>query len=244
MAVERQAFWQYPDPAIALTADGDRELYFLCKRLIDVVLTMLLLLLLMPLMVLIAVAITVDTPGPVFFVQERVGVRRRSDGGRTFWEARKFPFYKFRSMAAGADQSLHAEHVRAFVEGRVNAVEGGKAKFKLAHDPRVTRVGRILRRTSLDELPQLFNVLKGEMSLVGPRPVPPYEVAEYRESDTERLMALPGITGLWQVGGRGEVPFSEMMRMDREYVRNQTVWLDLKILFATIPAIVSGRGAK
>jgi len=244
MALERQAFWQYPDPAIALTTDGDRELYFLCKRLIDVVLTVLLLLLLLPLMVVIAVAITLDTPGPVFFVQERVGVRRRSEQGRTFWETRTFPFYKFRSMAAGADQSLHAEHVRAFVEGRVNAVEGGKAKFKLAHDPRVTRVGRILRRTSLDELPQLFNVLKGEMSLVGPRPVPTYEVAQYRESDTERLMALPGITGLWQVGGRGEVPFSEMIRMDRDYVRNQTVWLDLKILVATLPAVLSGRGAR
>ena len=244
MAVERQVFWQYPDPSIALTVDGDRELYFLCKRLIDVVLTTLLLLLLSPLMVVIAVAIALDSPGPVFFVQERVGVSRRSEEGRTFWESRNFPFYKFRSMVAGADQSLHTEHVRAFVEGRVDAADGASAKFKLAHDPRVTRVGRILRRTSLDELPQLFNVLKGEMSLVGPRPVPPYEVAQYRESDTDRLMALPGITGLWQVGGRGEVPFPEMIRMDREYVRNQTVWLDLKILIATIPAVLSGRGAK
>jgi lipopolysaccharide/colanic/teichoic acid biosynthesis glycosyltransferase len=147
-------------------------------------------------------------------------------------------------MVDGADQSLHAEYVRAFVEGRVDAGDGGDAAFKLAHDPRVTRVGRILRRTSLDELPQLFNVLKGEMSLVGPRPVPPYEVAQYRESDAERLAALPGITGLWQVDGRGTVPFDEMIRMDREYVRNQTVWLDLKILAATIPAILSGRGAR
>jgi lipopolysaccharide/colanic/teichoic acid biosynthesis glycosyltransferase len=244
MAVERHAFWQYPDRSIALAADGERELYFQCKRVIDLVLTVPLLLLLLPLMVLIAFAIALDSPGPVLFVQERVGVRRRSEDGRTVWETRNFGCYKFRSMVAGADQSLHAEYVRAFIEGRVDAAGGASARFKLEHDPRVTRVGRILRRTSLDELPQLFNVLKGEMTLVGPRPVPPYEVAQYRESDTERLMALPGVTGLWQVAGRGEVTFPEMMRMDRDYVRNQTVWLDLKILFATIPAVLSGRGAK
>ena len=126
----------------------------------------------------------------------------------------------------------------------IGGANGTGAPFKLTHDPRVTRVGRLLRRTSLDELPQLFNVLKGEMSLVGPRPVPPYEVAQYHEPDAERLAAVPGITGLWQVNGRGDVPFAEMIRLDREYVRNQTVWLDLKILLATIPAIVSGRGAK
>jgi exopolysaccharide production protein ExoY len=242
-AVERPAIRQSAPPVIALTVDGERELYFLCKRLIDLVLTVVLLLPLLPLMVIIAVAITLDTPGPVLFVQERVGVRHRSAGGRTHWEIRRFPFYKFRSMVAGADQSLHAEHIRAFVEGRLDGSDGASATFKLAHDPRVTRVGRILRRTSLDELPQLFNVLKGEMSLVGPRPVPPYEVAQYRESDIERLAALPGVTGLWQVNGRGEVPFEEMIRMDRAYVRNQTVWLDFKILVATIPAIISGRGA-
>ena len=105
-------------------------------------------------------------------------------------------------------------------------------------------MGRLLRTTSLDELPQLLNVLRGEMSLVGPRPVPPYEVAEYTESDTERLAALPGITGLWQVKGRAEVPFGEMIRMDREYVHRQSLWLDLQILVATIPAVLSGRGAK
>jgi lipopolysaccharide/colanic/teichoic acid biosynthesis glycosyltransferase len=244
MATERQAFWQYPNPPFSLAADGERALYFRCKRLIDLVLTVVLLLLLLPLMVIIAVAIAVDTRGPVFFVQERVGVRRRSKAGRTHWETRNFGCYKFRSMVADADQSLHAEYVRAFVEGRLDGADGASAKFKLAHDPRVTRVGRLLRRTSLDELPQLFNVLKGEMSLVGPRPVPPYEVAQYRESDVERLMAIPGITGLWQVAGRGEVTFPEMMQMDREYVRNQTVWLDLKILMATIPAVLSARGAK
>jgi lipopolysaccharide/colanic/teichoic acid biosynthesis glycosyltransferase len=242
-AVQRPAIRESPEPVTALTVEGERELYFLCKRLIDLVLALAVLLPVLPLMMLIAAAIRLDTPGPVLFVQERVGVKRRSAGGRTHWEIRKFAFYKFRSMVAGADQSRHAEHVRAFVQGRLEAAGGTKAQFKLAHDARVTRVGRVLRRTSLDELPQLFNVLKGEMSLVGPRPVPPYEVAQYRESDAERLAAPPGVTGLWQVSGRGEVPFAEMIRMDRAYVRNQSIWLDLRILIATIPAILSGRGA-
>jgi lipopolysaccharide/colanic/teichoic acid biosynthesis glycosyltransferase len=242
-SVEQPVIRRSLEPVLTLTVDGERELYFLCKRLVDLVLTVVMLLALLPLMVIIAVAITLDTPGPVFFVQERVGVKRRSAGGRTHWETRNFAFYKFRSMVAGADQSLHAEHVRAFVHGRVDAGGASNAPFKLAHDARVTRVGRLLRKTSLDELPQLFNVLKGEMSLVGPRPVPPYEVAQYGESDAERLSAPPGITGLWQVNGRGDVPFAEMIRMDREYVRNQSIWLDFKILIATIPAILSGRGA-
>jgi lipopolysaccharide/colanic/teichoic acid biosynthesis glycosyltransferase len=244
VAVSGTSLPQWPIPAVNLAVDGDRTLYFLCKRLIDLVLTSLLLLLLLPLMLLIAVAIKLDTPGPVLFIQERVGVRRRSEGSRTRWELRTFPFYKFRSMITGADQSLHEEYVRAFVQGRLEGASGSPAKFKLPRDPRVTRVGRLLRRMSLDELPQLFNVLKGDMSLVGPRPVPRYEVAEYRAADAERLTAPPGLTGLWQVSGRGEVPFAEMVRMDCEYVRHQSVWLDFKILVATIPAVISGRGAR
>jgi lipopolysaccharide/colanic/teichoic acid biosynthesis glycosyltransferase len=242
--VERRAVRPSAPPIVALTVDGDRELHFLCKRLIDIVIAVALLLVLLPLMLLIAIAIAIDTPGPVVFVQDRVGVKRRSAGGRTHWDIHRFPFYKFRSMVADADQSLHVEHIRAFVAGRVDSSDGSGGAFKLGHDPRITRVGRILRRTSLDELPQLFNVLKGDMSLVGPRPVPPYEVAQYHEAAAERLAAVPGITGLWQVNGRGDVPFDEMIRLDREYVRNQSVWLDLRILMATVPAILSGRGAK
>jgi lipopolysaccharide/colanic/teichoic acid biosynthesis glycosyltransferase len=223
---------------------GNRELYFSCKRFIDVALSASLLVLLAPLFFLIAGAITLETAGPVLFVHERVGTRRRFVRGRNTWEIRPFPCFKFRSMVAGADQSVHEEYIRAFVHGRVTAAEGADAKFKLTQDPRITHVGRILRKTSLDELPQLLNVLRGEMSLVGPRPVPLYEFAEYAESDVERLAALPGITGLWQVRGRSEVPFGEMIRMDREYVRRQSLWLDLQILLATIPAVLSGRGAK
>jgi lipopolysaccharide/colanic/teichoic acid biosynthesis glycosyltransferase len=233
-----------PIHTINLAVAGNRAPYFLCKRFIDLGLTSLLVLLLLPLMLLIAVAIKLDTPGPIFFIQERVGARRRSERGRTRWEVRTFEFYKFRSMVTDADQSLHEEYVRAFVQGRLEGANGSPAKFKLTRDPRITRIGSLLRRMSLDELPQLFNVLKGDMSLVGPRPVPRYEVAEYRERDAERLTAPPGITGLWQVNGRGEVPFAEMVRMDCEYVRNQSVWLDFKILVATIPAVLSGRGAR
>ncbi len=214
------------------------------KRSLDLAIASLVLLLLLPVMLLIAAAIAVDSRGSVFFVHERVGARPRALNGRIRWEIRTFRLYKFRSMMTGADQSTHEAHVRAFVRGGLDGTRSGTARFKLTNDSRVTRCGRWLRRTSLDELPQLLNVLKGDMSLVGPRPVPLYEVAEYEQSDAERLLARPGITGLWQVSGRADVPFAEMMRLDREYVRARSFWLDLKILAATIPAVLSGRGAK
>jgi lipopolysaccharide/colanic/teichoic acid biosynthesis glycosyltransferase len=242
MSATPASVWSFP--AVNVSVEHNSVPYFLCKRLVDLVFALLLLLLLLPLMLLVALAIKLDTHGPVLFVHKRVGVKRRAEAGRTCWEIREFPFYKFRSMVHGADQSLHQGHIRAFVQGQLPAADGGCAQFKIANDVRVTRVGRVLRRTSLDELPQLLNVLRGEMSLVGPRPVPPYEVAEYQASEMERLAALPGITGLWQVSGRGELPFSEMLRLDREYIRNQSLWLDCRILAATIPAVVSGRGAK
>lgn len=227
-----------------LSVTVDRSLYFTCKRCMDVVLAMLLLVLLCPLLLLIAILIKLDSPGPIIFIQERVGARRRSSGGQTYWEIRNFPFYKFRSMVKDADQSMHQAYIRAFITGQVEKSGTDGVKFKLTNDPRVTRIGRILRKTSLDELPQLVNVLKGEMSLVGPRPVPTYEVAEYRPEHYERLTALPGITGLWQVNGRCQVSFEDMVRMDIEYVHNQSLWLDAKILVCTIPAVISGRGAE
>jgi lipopolysaccharide/colanic/teichoic acid biosynthesis glycosyltransferase len=222
----------------------EKSLYFACKRCIDVVLAALVLVLLAPLMLLIAILIKLDTPGPGIFVQERVGSRRRSRGGREIWEIRNFSCYKFRTMHLDADQSVHQAFIKAFVEGCEGISDEGGVNFKLTDDPRVTRVGRILRKTSLDELPQLVNVLKGEMSLVGPRPVPTYEVAEYQAWHRERLAALPGLTGLWQANGRCQVSFDDMIRMDIEYVRNQSLRLDIKILFLTIPAVVSGRGAE
>jgi exopolysaccharide production protein ExoY len=214
-----------------------------CKRLFDVVVALALVVLLAPVLALIALLILLDTSGPIFFVHERIGARWRLRNGHVGWEPRRFRFYKFRSMVANADDAVHRAHIEAFVQGRKadNARPG--AAFKLAGDPRITRVGAILRRSSLDELPQLFNVLKGDMSLVGPRPVPEYEVECYGPSDWERLNALPGITGLWQVNGRADVTFAEMIELDVEYVRARSLLLDLKILARTIPAVVGGRGA-
>lgn len=233
-----------PRKVVVPDIENGRFIYFASKRCMDVLLATLLLVFLSPLMLLIAVLIKLDTRGPVIFVQERVGARRRYKGGRVIWEVQNFPFYKFRSMVHGADQSLHEAYIKAWVDGSVEASGAAGAKFKLHNDPRVTRVGRILRKTSLDELPQLVNVLKGEMSLVGPRPVPTYEVAKYEAWHYDRLAAWPGITGIWQVNGRCQVSFDEMIRMDIEYVRSQSLWLDVKILFLTIPAALSGRGAE
>ena len=229
--------------AIAGFHRKERNLYLSFKRLLDLILGFTLLILLLPLMLLLAVLIKLDSPGPVFFGQPRVGARRRVIEGMDMWEVRTFGLYKFRSMYSKADQSVHIARVREFVEGK-KIHPGVKSKFKLGNDARVTRVGRILRSISLDELPQLFNVLKGEMSLVGPRPVPTYEVALYKKPHFERLAALPGITGLWQVKGRGMVSFEEMVRLDVEYIRDASLWLDLKCLILTIPAVLSRRGAE
>lgn len=232
--------WRWHPQEGVLAGGEDRALHFCCKRTLDVALAAVLLVLFAPLMAFIALLIRLDSPGPALFVQRRVGARRRSRNGRIVWEVRTFPFCKFRSMAHNADPSLHREYIRAFVRGGVD----GSETFKLAHDPRITRVGCLLRRTSLDELPQLINVLNGDMSLVGPRPVPTYEVAEYQKWHHERLAALPGITGIWQTRGRCQVPFEEMIRMDIDYVRRQSLWLDVKLLLLTIPAVFSGRGAR
>lgn len=219
-----------------------RRMYFACKRTMDVVLTALLLPLLLPLMLLTALLIKVDSPGPVFFVQQRIGVKRRTKGGRVTWELYTFPFYKFRSMVNGADPRPHREYFENF---RLGCIKGDPyTPFKLTRDSRLTRVGTILRRTSLDELPQLLNVLKGEMSLVGPRPALLYEVALYDEAHFERFRATPGITGWWQATARSRVGFEEMIQMDIDYARRAGFWFDLQILLLTIPAVLSCRGAE
>jgi len=212
-------------------------------RIVDLTLIVLAMPILLLLFLLIAIAIRSDSSGPVFFVQERVGARLKVKDDQLIWTVTPFRMMKFRSMVNDADQSLHEEHIKQFVHGTVEATEDSSASVKIAHDPRITRVGNILRKTSLDELPQLINVLKGDMSLVGPRPVPLYEVAEYQEWHFERLAARPGITGLWQIEGRGQVSFEEMIRMDIAYVERQSLWLNLKILARTPFAVLSGRGA-
>ena len=193
------------------------------KRASDLVLTSLALLALSPVLVAVMLAIKVDSPGPILYRQQRVG-----KDGRRFW------MLKFRSMCLDADARLAELRARNEASGPL---------FKMRQDPRVTRVGRVIRRWSLDELPQLFNVLCGEMSLVGPRPPLPSEVEQYDDWQHGRLRAVPGLTGLWQVSGRSEVPFHDMVRLDLHYIRNWSLSLDLEIMMRTIPAVLTNRGA-
>jgi exopolysaccharide biosynthesis polyprenyl glycosylphosphotransferase len=193
------------------------------KRASDIVLSLAVLIFLSPLLLLISVAIKLDSPGPALFKQVRVG-----KGGR------RFICYKFRSMRQGAEEERPQLADLDEVVGPI---------FKIRHDPRCTRVGRFLRRTSLDELPQLYNVLRGEMSLVGPRPPIPLEVEQYQEWHRKRLEVSPGMTGLWQVSGRSQLTFDEMCLLDIYYLENWSPLLDLKIALKTIPAVLAGRGA-
>ena len=197
---------------------------YAAKRLIDIVGSGLGMVLLSPVFLAIAVAVKLSGPGPVFFSQTRVGRY-----------GRHFKFYKFRSMRQDAEAQ------KAALMARNESKDG--VIFKMKDDPRITKVGRFLRRTSLDELPQLWNVFIGDMSLVGPRPPVPSEVQEYTLEDRKRLDVIPGITCLWQIRGRSEIPFNEQVRLDKEYILAPGVWKDIVILFKTIPAIIGGRGA-
>jgi len=215
------------------------------KRAFDLVGAALLMVATLPLWLAIALAIRLDGPGAVLFRQERVGARPRRVAGRIHWQRTSFRVVKFRTMVPDADPTLHVSAIKAFASGeRPPLSTDPDAPFKLTDDPRVTRVGRWLRRTSLDELPQLINVLGGSMSLVGPRPLPDYEVAEYQPWHYERLCAWPGITGLWQIEGRGTVTFDHGTRLDIEYVRRRSLLYDLRILLRTVPAVLSTRGAR
>ena len=201
------------------------DVYPVLKRLLDIVIAAVALVLVAPVMVAVAVAIRLDSAGPAVFRQTRVGKGRRP-----------FTFYKFRSMYHNSDHTVHQQFVTTLING--NGVA-----HKLSGDRRITRVGAFIRRTSLDELPQLFNINKGDMSLVGPRPPIPYEVAAYKEWHKRRLDVPPGLTGLWQVRARSAVSFDEMVMMDIEYVSRRSLLLDLEILAHTVPAVLSGRGA-
>ena len=215
---------------------GDRSRYYLIKRAFDLVFSVAGLLVLSPVLILVAVLIKLDSAGPVIFRQERVGYDWRRRRQTTFMVC------KFRSMNDNCDQSLHQELVRDWIRNRKGA-EGHTESVKLSNDRRITRIGQFIRKTSIDELPQLWNVMMGEMSLVGPRPVPLYEVAEYDAWHMRRLDAVPGITGPWQVKGRGLTSVDGMALMDIEYVERQSLKLDLEILLRTIPVVLSGRGA-
>lgn len=206
--------------------------YQTVKRSLEIILCLILAPFLVPLLGIIALAIRLDSPGPAFFVQERVG-----KGGR------RFKMIKFRTMYHNLDTSSHQTFMKAFVNGQISAEEGENKVFKPFDKNHVTPVGRILRKTSLDELPQLINVFKGEMCLVGPRPNVPWEVEEYRAIHQERLEVLPGITGLAQVRGRSGITFDEIVQYDVEYVEKQSLKLDLQILWWTIASVLFGKGA-
>ena len=222
----------YPD---LLKADRARRLFRFAKRTIDICGSAAALVFCLPLLALISLLIKLTSRGPVLFKQERIGRY-----------GVPFTFLKFRSMRCGNDPRIHQEYVARFIAGEVKspANRTEKAVYKIQDDPRVTGIGRLLRKTSLDELPQLFNVLKGEMSLVGPRPPIRYELEAYKVWHRRRVLEVkPGITGLWQVSGRSKTTFDEMVRLDLRYARTWSPWLDLKILLRTPWAVFSGEGA-
>lgn len=199
------------------------------KRAIDIVAAAVLLVLVLPAVLIAVPVIRLDSPGPALFRQERIGRN-----------GRRFKMWKLRTMRTDADATLHAEYVRAMIEGRSEASDG---LFKLSNDPRVTSVGRFLRRTSFDEVPQLVNVLLGQMSLVGPRPPLEYETRLYDSATWRRLRVVPGLTGAWQVSGRSMLPFCEMVDLDVDYWRCWSIRQDIRILIRTPKAVLSARGA-
>jgi exopolysaccharide biosynthesis polyprenyl glycosylphosphotransferase len=197
---------------------------YVVKRLLDIVGSAILLLVLSPVFLGIALAIKLDSPGPLLFKQVRVG---RYGEYFTMW--------KFRSMYVDAEARKQAIMAQ-------NEMAGGVI-FKMKNDPRITRIGRFIRRASIDELPQLWNVLMGDMSLVGPRPALPSEVNQYSLAERRRLEAIPGITCIWQVSGRSDIPFDKQVGLDVDYIESQSLWLDIKLLLLTVPAVLLGRGA-
>lgn len=207
-------------------------------RALDLVLAVAALIALAPLLLIIAAVVRLESPGPALFRQTRIGRGLRP-----------FTVNKFRTMRAGVETDTHRRFVQSLIAGvlppPVLDGDGERAgpRFKLADDQRITRVGRVLRRTSFDELPQLWNVLRGEMSLVGPRPPIPYEVERYPEHWFERFEVKPGLTGLWQVSGRCELTLAQMIELDVEYVRHRSLRLNVLIMLRTVPAVLNGRGA-
>jgi len=204
------------------------------KRAFDLLAATVMLIVLSPVMLVVALLVKKSSSGPVLFAQERLG----RDG-------KPFKFYKFRSMEHNSDDAIHRQFVAMFIggddEGCVESNAGDEV-FKLKLDPRVTPIGAMLRKTSLDELPQLFNIIMGDMSLVGPRPPIAYEIENYLPWHMERLKAVPGLTGLWQISGRSSVSFEEMVRLDIRYINNWSPWQDFIIILKTIPVVLQGTG--
>ncbi len=202
------------------------------KRAFDLVVASCLVCLLIPVLVIVWLLVRTTSPGQGMFRQTRIGRY-----------GRPFVMYKFRTMRADSGDGIHREYVRRLLTEDNPPVGGARGLYKLESDPRVTRVGRLLRRTSLDELPQLLNVVRGDMSLVGPRPALPYEAELFSTAHRTRFLVAPGVTGLWQIGGRSRLPMQQGLDLDVEYVQRRTFWLDLKILLKTVPAVFTADGA-
>jgi exopolysaccharide biosynthesis polyprenyl glycosylphosphotransferase len=219
-------------PLVELRRSPQRGWGLTAKRVLDVAAVTAGGIVLLPALGLIAAGIKLTSPGPVLYKQERVGR-----------QGRRFTLYKFRSMVVNNDDEAHRNYVKSLMRGKAAGVDAhGRKVYKMMDDPRVTRFGRFLRRTSLDELPQLWNVFRGEMSLVGPRPCLPYEWDLYEDWQRHRLDVVPGITGLWQVTGRSQVSFEEMVLLDLHYITNWSLGLDLALLTRTIPVVIHGSG--
>ncbi|QHI68196.1 sugar transferase [Tichowtungia aerotolerans] len=204
--------------------EGALSSLLVIKRVIDIVGSLSAILIFMPLFLMTALCIVIEDGWPVFYMQSRVGMN-----------GRVFNFYKFRSMRRDADR------IREQLMNQNESSDG--VIFKMKQDPRVTRVGRFIRRFSIDETPQFFNVLTGDLSLVGPRPPLPSEVAQYTLEDRKRLHVKPGLTCLWQIGGRSEIPFEQQVHLDLEYINSRSIWNDIRIMLKTVPAVLLGRGA-
>lgn len=256
---------EYDVETLNLMSDSRRG-YYLVKRVFDFLMALSLLVFLSPLLALIAFVIFIYSPGSVFFVQERVGARRRIRNGRSYWEKVNFRCYKFRTMKLNTDPAIHQAYIKALIENdekQMQAVQNAATRphgsvgqersiaaqqaptqpRKLVNDVRVIAPGKILRKLSLDELPQLWNVVRGDMSMIGPRPAIPYEVEMYKPWHKLRLQAQPGLSGLQQVTARCTADFDEQVKLDIAYIKHQSIWLDVKIALKTPLAIVSTRGA-
>jgi len=208
-----------------------RSSYLQAKRVLDMLFTLLIFIPLCLVMALIAVCIQLDSKGSIFYRQRRVGQN-----------GVEFEMLKFRSMYENCDDTLHRQAIEKYMNGQKILENGGTLSYKQVDDPRITTVGRFIRKTSLDELPQFLNVLSGKMSLVGPRPPMTYEVEKYSQYDRLRLIGKPGLTGTWQVYGRSKVTFQNMVSMDIEYLKHQSLLEDLKLIALTVPVMIFGRG--
>ncbi len=254
------------DATVLKLEDVDRRNYYAIKRFVDFTFSLLLLVLLSPLMLVIALLIFIYSPGPIFFIQERVGAKRQYLNGRLRWKKVPFYCYKFRTMKLNADPAIHQAYIKALIENdqdQMDALQNAPTRphnsisqdeltavqeaptipRKLVNDSRIIGPGKLLRRLSLDELPQLWNVICGDMSLVGPRPAIPYEVEMYKPWHLQRLSAQPGITGLQQVTARCMADFDQQVKLDVEYIEKQSIWLDFKIILKTPFAMISTKGA-